>query len=144
MSEDASSRGGMRPDRTDHFLFEELGDQRMSDARNAAYGPKAGRLMSPTSAWDLRYDISNLEHVARVCEMAAVRQWSQAHGGGEAPGTHPDRDEVRLENLCSWCFGFLEACPVPEHPAAKFSHVLRLFAYAYMGDRWEAMRRYVS
>ena len=142
-SEVAAGRGGMRPAGADHFLFEALGDQRMSDARNAAYGPKAGRLMSPTSAGDLQYDIGNLEHVAGVCEMAAVRQWNQARVDEGVSESHHDRGEASLKDLCSWCFGFLEACPVPEHPAAKFSHVLRLFAYAYMGDRWEAMRRYV-
>ncbi len=74
--------------------------------------------------------------------MAAVRQWGEA-GDAAPPGARPGQGESSLEDLCRWCFGFLEACPVPGHPAARFSHVLRLFAYAYMGDRWEAMRRYV-
>lgn len=116
----------------------------MSDAHNAAYGLKTGRLIFPSRAGEGQYDIGNLEHVAEVCEMAAVRQWGEAdRRGGAAPGTRRGEEEAPLEDLCRWCFGFLEACPVPMHPAAKFSHVLRLFAYAYMGDRWEAMRRYV-
>ena len=77
-SEVAAGRGGMRPGGDDHFLFEALGDQRISDAQNAAYRPKADRLMSPTRAEDLQYDIGNLEHVAGVCEMAAVRQWNHS------------------------------------------------------------------
>ena len=137
-------KGGMPPAAA-HFLFEALGDRRMFDAHNAAYGLKTGRLIFPSRAKEGRYDIGNLEHVAEACELAAVRQWGEAGGdGGAAPGTRRGEVEAPLEDLCRWCFGFLEACPVPAHPAAKFSHVLRLFAYAYVGDRWEAMRRYVK
>ena len=137
-----SGEGG-RPPAAAHFLFEALGNRRMSDAHNAAYGLKTGRLIFPSRAGEGQYDIGNLEHVAEVCEMAAVRQWGEAGGGGSAPGMRHGQAETSLEDLCRWCFGLLEACPVPGHPAAKFSHVLRLFAYAYMGDRWEAMKRYI-
>ena len=141
----ARGSGGARPSKADHFLFEALGERRISDAHNAAYRPKAGRLMPAALVHGLQHDTANLEHVAEVCEMAAVRQWGQAgDGDGGGRGGDSDGGEARLEDLCRWCFGFLEACPVPEKPAAKFSHVLRLFAYAYMGDRWEAMRRYAA
>lgn len=136
---DEAGRGD-RPRVEDHFLFKALGERQISDAYNAAYGLKAGRLIFPARTQEGKHDIDNLEHVAEVCEMAAVRQWGESDGG-KAPGARPGQ-ESSLEDLCRRCFGFLEACPVPEHPAAKFSHVLRLFAYAYMGDRWEAMRRY--
>ena len=139
---DASGRGGMRPGAEDHFLFKALGDRRMSDARSAAYGPKAGRRASPARAEGPRHDADNLEHVASVCEMAALREWSQARGGGGAPAGIPDPGGAALEDLCSWCFEFRGACPVPDHPAGRLDHVLRLLAYAHMGGRREAMRRY--
>lgn len=140
---DASGRGGMRPGVKDHFLFKALGDRRMSDARSAVYGPKAGRTASPARTGGPRHDAGNLEHVASVCEMAALREWSQARGGGGAPAGIPDSGGAALKDLCSWCFEFRGACPVPDHPAGRLDHVLRLFAYAHMGGRREAMRRYV-
>ena len=140
---DASGRGGMQPGAKDHFLFKALGDRRMSDAWRAAYGPKASRPASPARAGGPRHDAGNLEHVASVCEMAALREWSQARGGRGAPADISNPGGASLEDLCSWCFEFRGACPVPDHPAGRLDHVLRLLAYAHMGGRREAMRRYV-
>ena len=140
---DASGRGGMQPGAKDHFLFKALGDRRMSDAWRAACGPKAGRPASPARAKGPRRDAGNLKHVASVCEMAALCEWNQARSDGGAPAGIPDPGGAALEDLCSWCFEFRGACPVPDHPAGRLDHVLRLFAYAHMGGRREAMRRYV-
>ena len=125
-----------------HFLIEALGDQRVSSAYDSAYGFKAGRLIAPGGAPERPEGAENLEHVAEIFEMAAIDQWGQAGGGGGGDGV--GGDGPALDALCRECFGLLEACRIPDHPGAKFSHVLRMFAYAYVGDRGEAMRRYVA
>ena len=137
-----------------HFMIEALGSERADAAHDSAYRLKALRLISPGASAHAD-GMANLERAAEVCEMAAIDRWKSRaprgkSGGPGEPGPgepgpgEPGPGELPLEDLCRQCFGLLEACPVPEEPAAKFSHLLRLFAYAHMGDRWEAMRRYVS
>ena len=118
-------------------MIESLGSERGDAAHDSAYRLKAARLISP-GAGVRAGSMDNLERAAEICEMAAIDRWYGGASGGE-----PGPGESTLEGLCRQCFGLLEACPVPEEPASRFSHLLRLFAYAHMGDRWEAMRRYV-
>ena len=127
-----------------HFLIEALGDRRVSSAYDSAYGFKAGRLIATGGAPERPEGADNLEHVAEIFELAAIDRWGQAGGGDGASGQAGGGDGPALDALCRECFGLLEACRIPDHPAAKFSHVLRMFAYAYVGDRGEAMRRYVA
>ena len=128
-----------------HFMIEALGDERVSSAYDSAYGFKAGRLIAPRGAPERPEGADNLEHVAEIFEMAAVDLWDQADGGAaHGRGRAGDGGGPALDALCRECFGLLEACEIPSRPGAKFSHVMRMFAYAYVGDRGEAMRRYVA
>lgn len=88
---------------------------------------------------------ADIERVATVYEMAAIDMWRYAAPAGpDAAGPDAARRTRELEDLCRASFGMLEACPVPDEPAQKISHVLLMFSYAYVGERWEAMRRYLG
>ena len=111
-----------------------LDKMRGEDARDASPEPRNG-------------SAGNIEHVAGAYEMAAIDMWRYAAPAGPgAAAAEPDAAQRArdLEGLCRTSFGMLEACPVPDEPIQKICHVLLMFSYAYVGERWEAMRRYLD
>jgi len=90
---------------------------------------------------------SDIEHVAEAHEMAAIDMWRYAAPAGrDAVVARLDvaQRTADLESLCRASFGMLEVCPVPDEPIQKICHVLLMFSYAYVGERWESMRRYLN
>lgn len=47
----------------------------------------------------------------------------------------------QFQETCSKCCDLLRALPLPDEPEEKTKHVLKLFAYSYLGERWADMRR---
>ena len=91
--------------------------------------------------------LADIEHAAEAYELAAIGMWRHAGGGcGGAAAREPGaaRRGGDLESLCRASFAMLEACPVPGEPIQKICHILLMFSYAYVGERWEAMRRYLD
>ena len=139
--------GGGRSDRREvagHFAIKALGERAAARAYDGAYALKAGRLLSPRGALGRPRLDDSLVHAATVFEIAAIDQWGQADGSGLPRPCPGGEGAPPLGALCRECFGFLEECSLPDYPADKFGHIMQLFAYACLGDRWEAMRRYVD
>ncbi len=80
------------------------------------------------------------EQVARNYELAMVEFWKSALDAGPE-----DLEKNRaLVRMCRKCFGMMEACPIPGEPAKMITHVLKILAYAYLGEKWEGARRYLK
>ena len=119
-----------------------LGLGRMRRRGEGAGGGAAGAAAAAASLDDIR-------HVAEAYELAAIDMWRYAtRGGRSAAAAAGEPDAARragdLEGLCRTSFAMLEACPVPDEPVQKICHVLLLFSYAYVGERGEAMGRYLD
>lgn len=71
-----------------------------------------------------------IEHAIDLYELSIVEMWK-------------DRDtrDVQFQEVCSKCCDLLRALPIPDEPEEKTKHVLKLFAYSYLGERWADMRR---
>ena len=46
-----------------------------------------------------------------------------------------------FNRYCKECFQLLQSLPIPDEPIEKIKHVLKLFTYSYLGEKWEDMRR---
>ena len=85
-------------------------------------------------------DIGDLEKVIEFHELAIVDYWKFAFD------SNPDnrgQKEV-FHRTCKRCLNLMEVCPVPENPVQRIIHVLKMTAYAYLGEKWEDMRRYLK
>ena len=94
-------------------------------------------------------NLDDIKHVAEAYELAAIDMWRYATRGGRGTAAATERPGMArragdLESLCRTSFAMLEACPVPDEPIQKICHVLLLFSYAYVGERGDAMRRYLN
>ena len=63
-------------------------------------------------------------------EFAIVDMWKE--------GNVSDHE---FRKVCNICGSLLQAMPLPDAPDEKVKHVLKLFAYSYLGEKWEDMRR---
>ena len=136
-----------------HFLVGMLDKRASRVAFESVYGLKLDRIRSGGDGDDgglagpRTGSVGDIEHVGMVYEMAAIDMWQYAMPAGpDAATAGPDaaRRAGELEDLCRTSFSMLEACPIPDEAAQKICHVLLMFSYAYVGERWEAMRRYLN
>lgn len=74
-----------------------------------------------------------IEHAINLYELSIVQMW----GNG-------DVSDGAFQETCSKCCDLLRALPLPDDPEEKTKHVLKLFAYSYMGERWADMRRVIQ
>ena len=77
----------------------------------------------------VRYD--EIDHAIDMYELSIVEMWN----------TH---DTPGFQETCSRCCDLLRALPLPDEPEEKTKHVLKLFAYSYLGERWTEMRRVIE
>ena len=138
-----------------HFLISTLDKDRVRAAFEGAYELKLDRMRggeaggAGTAAAAAASNLDDIKHVAEAYELAAIHMWRYATRGGrgaiaDAEGPGAAQRAGDLESLCRTSFAMLEACPVPDEPIQKICHVLLMFSYAYVGERWEAMRRYLN
>ena len=80
-------------------------------------------------------DFEEIRDMIGAYEIAIVDLWRHAFGG-------TDREKKRhFHKACKDCFDLLQLLPIPSERVEKIKHVLKLFAYAYLGEKWEDMRR---
>ena len=134
-----------------HPLVGALDEGRSRSAFEGVLGLGLGRMRGEGAggAGAAAASLDDIRHVAEAYELAAIDMWRYATRGGRSAAAGagvPDaaRRAGDLEGLCRTSFAMLEACPVPDEPVQKICHVLLLFSYAYVGERGEAMRRYLD
>lgn len=122
----------------EHPLFESVRDatQRVFDEANRL---KINRVIHPSDRQIFR-DTDALEEAIGIHELAIVDYWSFAF---DSDPDNSDKHRIFC-HTCSECFSLMEACPIPENPVQMMVHVLKMLAYAYMGEKWEGMQRYLK
>ena len=73
----------------------------------------------------------SISEAVNMCEFAIVEMWG-------------DASNENLREMCNKCSNLLQAMPLPTAPHEKMKHVLKLFAYSYLGEKWEDMRRLLT
>ena len=71
-----------------------------------------------------------IDDAVRMYEFAMVEMWRTQNS--------PDG---KFREMCNRCRDLLQTTPLPDDPGEKIKHVLKLFAYSYLGEKWEDMRR---
>ena len=135
-----------------HPIVGALDKGRSRAAFEGVFGLKLGRMREEGAggaAAAAASSLNDIKHVAEAYELAAIDMWGYATRGGRgAAADAEDPGAARrggdLEGLCQTSFAMLEVCPVPDEPIQKICHVLLMFSYAYVGEKWEAMRRYLN
>ena len=120
-----------------HPVFESVSDavQRIYDEANKF---KINRMIRPSDVRVLR-DTDELERAIGVHELAIVDYWQFAFDSDPANSAK----KRIFHHTCAECFGLMEACPLPKNPVQMMVHVLKMLAYAYLGEKWEGMTRYL-
>ena len=85
-------------------------------------------------------NIARIEKVAEFHGLAAIDYWRFAFDSEQ------DNQEKKklFRNICRRSFSLMEVCPVPEDPIRRIIHVLKMIAYAYLGEKWEDVMRYLK
>lgn len=121
-----------------HPVFESVGDtiQRTYDEANKL---KINRMIRPSDT-QTSGDTTALENAIGVHELAIVDYWQFAFDSDPANSTK----RKIFHHTCSECFSLMEAYPIPKNSVQMMVHVLKMLAYAYMGEKWEGMQRYLK
>lgn len=85
-------------------------------------------------------DVPALKKTILAYEVAAAVNWQYAFD------TDPKNASKKsdLHAICRECSTLMAVCPIPEQPIQRMTYVLRLFAYAYLGETWEGIKRYIQ
>lgn len=86
------------------------------------------------------HEYQEITKVIGIYELAIVDLWNYNFE------TSKENLEKRktVNSLCKKCFDLLQTLPIPEEPLLKIKHVLKLFTYSYLGEKWEDMRRILN
>lgn len=89
---------------------------------------------------ELVRDLDKLQDVIETYELALANYWKFALDRN--PNNENKKNILHL--ICIDCFVMMRTLPIPEKPVDMFVHVLKMLAYAYLGEKWEDMRRYIK
>lgn len=53
-------------------------------------------------------------------------------------------ENKEFNRICKKCVDIMQAISIPNEPVRKYMHILKMISYAYLGDRWENVRRYLN
>ena len=70
-------------------------------------------------------------------ELIIIGLWKYA--SDKSSDNHENK--ILFHTYCTKCFYLLQALPIPDESILKIKHVLKLLTYAYLGEKWEDMRR---
>ncbi len=82
-------------------------------------------------------DHDEIQKVIDVFELVIVDLWREPFGRTEL------KEKRKFHKICNDCFNLLQVMPIPSEPTDKIKHVLKLFAYSYLGEKWEDMKRFL-
>ena len=100
---------------------------------------KVSRTIHPASSLTLN-ELATIEKVVETYELAIVDYWKYAFDGN----SQNHEKKQTFHRMCKECFSLMEVYPIQEDPIQKMIHVLKLIAYAYLGEKWEDMKRYLK
>ena len=82
-------------------------------------------------------DYDEIQNVIDTFELVIVDLWKYSFDKSEL------EKKENFHKICRDCFNLLQSMPIPSKPTEKIKHVLKLFAYSYLGEKWEDMKRFL-
>lgn len=122
-----------------HPIIDVMDQSTIESVRTSVNRFMIQKAIDPESINPVR-DLGNLEDVIEAYELAAAHEWMFAL---DLDPKNEHKREV-FRNICTECLSLTRILPIPERPVEMFVHVLKMLAYAYLGERWEDMRRYLK
>ena len=122
-----------------HPVFESISDS-MKKTYDDVNRFKIHQMIHPSDAQTLLEDKDSLERTIGIYELAIVDYWPFAF---DLDPANSAKRKI-FHHTCSECFSLMEVCPLPENQIQRIVHVLKMLAYAYMGEKWEGMQRYLK
>ena len=120
----------------DHPILDAIDSRIREKASEAANGIKIYKYLDrPHDFSKDNYD--SIQQVIDAYELAIVDLWKHA-AGKKSP------EKEQFHKACNNCFNLLQVMPVPSKPDEKIKHVMKLFVYSYLGEKWEGMRRFLA
>ena len=122
-----------------HPLIDLLEKNTIETAYENVNNIKVNRTIHPTSSLTLN-NLAAIEKVIETYELAVVDYWKYAFDGNSK---NYEKKQI-FHQICKECFSLMEVYPIPKNPIQKIIHILKLIAYAYLGEKWEDMKRYLK
>lgn len=72
-------------------------------------------------------------------EIALIEMWDAIVN----PGSSNEMD-VMFSQTCKKCVDMMSIMPIPERPVDRCMYTIKMISYAYLGNRWEAVRRHLD
>lgn len=82
-------------------------------------------------------DYDEIQNVIDMFELGIVELWRYAFDKSNL------EKKKQFHKICNDCFNLLQVMPVPTSSVEKIQHVLKLFTYSYLGEKWEDMKRFL-
>ena len=123
----------------DHHIIEMLDHSIREQGRLSAHSFMIGKSILPVAPLHPQ-DISDLERAVTAYEMAAIDCWRFAFDTDPINAS----EKEQFHAICRECARMMAVCPIPSEPIQKMVHVLKMFAYAYLGEKWEDIKRYIT
>ena len=82
-------------------------------------------------------DFAEIQNVIDTFELVIVDLWKYSFNKQEI------EKKKEFHKICNDCFNLLQVMRIPSEPTDKIKHVLKLFSYSYLGEKWEDMKRFL-
>ncbi|MDE0399354.1 MAG: DEAD/DEAH box helicase [Candidatus Poribacteria bacterium] len=82
---------------------------------------------------------SALKKNLQAHEIALIEMWNTL----DTPGFSNEMNAMFVQT-CKKCVDMMSVMPIPEKPIDRCMHIIKMISYAYLGDRWEDVRRYMN
>ena len=120
---------------TSKRILEIIEEKRSEQFMEAVNGAKISRHI--TTQLKLDRNLDEIQKIIDAYEVAIVIFWRHAFD------TTDKVNKASFHESCRNCFDLLQMVPAPSKHTDKIKHILKMFAYAYLGEKWEDMRRFL-
>lgn len=127
----------------EHWILTALGIEKLKHAREIA--DKYLVSCSMKNVCDVHAvipdeEIKQIEKVIEALELAGIDLSGMAFDPGKEK--RPEREKFHW--VCREAFFLLRVLPIPEDDIEKMKHVFRLICFAYLGQRWADVKRWLD
>lgn len=126
-----------------HWIFDALGEEKLKQARQIADQYLVSCAMR--NVCDSKMAISEgelklIEKALEALELAGI----DLQGFAFDPKKDKREDRECFHWVCREAFFLMRALPLPEDEIERAKHVLRLISFAYLGQRWADVKRWLD
>ncbi|UYP46475.1 hypothetical protein NEF87_002760 [Candidatus Lokiarchaeum ossiferum] len=85
-------------------------------------------------------ELKSIENLIFINEFAIIENWNFAFETKDERNV----EKEKFSKLCFDQFKLMETLPIPEKPLRKIKFIIKLASYAYLGEKWEDIQRYLT